>query len=501
MNRWKTLFNCLCILLIVASCNNKPEPYILKGTALNYEGDSLYVQLPVGGSFFYRINGKKVPVDNNGAFEFILDTSEPGFAIISHSKTRSLISTWLEPGGVDSIVIDFSKSKELSFFGDHKEANKLYNSFERFPYFHGFGGKEERFQKDSIPTRVYETIMAINEREVEQVQELLKDGKVSKDYAEAIMLDSEYHWKSTFSATAWRHYYYKNILERESFFNDEWMALYEGVFEDTDLNNEKGRVSKYFWTLAQDFVGLYKSGVKNTEEPDTTLSPAENANKYHEKRLEAIENSFQGANKELVWANYLFNGAIQKQFERSLLASYDEFKKEYSESPYDPVLLQYIEPIREYHARLESKMSDDIILIENSTDFTTWGEIIDPYKGEILYVDLWATWCGPCKAEFEHKEGLYEFIKDKPIKVLYVSSDRDDYDQKWKDMINFYGLKGINMRINDDLHWDLWEIIHGERGGAIPRYLIIDREGNMVEKDAARPSSGQKLYDQLAKYL
>ena len=231
------------------------------------------------------------------------------------------------------------------------------------------------------------------------------------------------------------------------------------------------------------------------------MSQDERIRAYHQDRIGNIREKLSGENEELMWSFYLYNAAIQKQYEKVILDSYEELKYNYPETLYDPVLKEHIDPIRAYHTKLEQPMSDKIIMIENADEYTTWEEMVEPYKGEVLYVDLWATWCGPCKDEFEHKEGLYEFLDGKPIKILYVSSDKDEAEGKWKEMVNFYGLEGVNMRISQELFWKIWKDMLGSNTAAIPRYIIVDKEGNMIVKEAARPSEGQKLYDQLASYL
>lgn len=489
------------VFAIAVSCSKVKGPYTLVGHVTNTELDSISIQLPVEGKFFYRINSQKVPIDANGNFTATISNETSGFAMISFPKTNGSVRTWIEPGYVDTVNIDFDDYSKLSFSGDHAEANTLLNSFERIPYFHAFGGQDEKYQKDSVAQRVYDQVLGLKDKELAQIDELRKKGQISENYANALAAESDLHWKSVFSAATWRHYYFKEQLKRKSPYNDEWKELYLKMFEETDFNNPDYLVSNYYRTFTEDRMNLYPRVAGIEDEPDTTLTPDERTRIYHQNRIDNIKELLKGENQELMWSYYLFYSALQKRYEKVLLESYQELKYSYPETPYDPILKEYIDPIRAYHTKLEEPMPDDIIMIEGAEKYTTWEEIVQPYKGEILYVDLWATWCGPCKDEFEYKEGLYEFLEDKPIKILYISSDKDEVEDKWKEMVNFYGLKGVNMRISQDLNWKIWGMIHDESWSAIPRYLIVDKEGNMIVKEAARPSEGQKLYDQLASYL
>ncbi|MBO6494126.1 MAG: redoxin domain-containing protein [Roseivirga sp.] len=491
------LFLALCIF----ACSGKKEPYVLAGKVVNTDADSLFIQLPVDGKFFYRVNSVKVPIDNEGNFSATIDQETSGFTSISFPKTRGSIRTWIEPGYSDTVFIDFEDFSKLAFTGDHADANSLLNNFERIPYFHAFGGKDEKYQKDSVAQRVYDQVMDLNEKELVEIDGLKVKDKITDSFAKAMAMESDLHWKSVFASATWRHYYFKEQLKRKSPYNDEWKELYLKMFDETDLNNPEYLVSNYYRTFAEDYMNLYPRVAGIEDQPDTTLSQDERIRAYHQDRIDNIREKLSGENEELMWSFYLYNAAIQKQYEKVILDSYEELKYNYPETLYDPVLKEHIDPIRAYHTKLEQPMSDKIIMIENADEYTTWEEMVEPYKGEVLYVDLWATWCGPCKDEFEHKEGLYEFLDGKLIKILYVSSDRDEAEGKWKEMVNFYGLEGVNMRISQELFWKIWKDMLGSNTAAIPRYIIVDKGGNMIVKEAARPSEGQKLYDQLASYL
>ena len=102
-------------------------------------------------------------------------------------------------------------------------------------------------------------------------------------------------------------------------------------------------------------------------------------------------------------------------------------------------------------------------------------------KGKVIYVDLWATWCGPCMAEMPHYEELKEKYRDNPA-VAFVSLSIDDGAALWKKSVESRKANGIQWLINRNTLND-YDIV------SIPRSLLIDKEFKMVDMNAPMPSS------------
>jgi len=104
------------------------------------------------------------------------------------------------------------------------------------------------------------------------------------------------------------------------------------------------------------------------------------------------------------------------------------------------------------------------------------------FKGNLIYVDVWATWCGPCKAEIPSLQRLEADYHEKNITFMSVSVDTDE--EAWKKMIEEKKLGGIQL-------WaDGWsEITRDYAIFGIPRFLLFDSEGNVISTNAPRPSS------------
>ena len=107
---------------------------------------------------------------------------------------------------------------------------------------------------------------------------------------------------------------------------------------------------------------------------------------------------------------------------------------------------------------------------------------LSTFKGSLVYVDVWATWCGPCKAEIPALKTLEHDYHNNNITFLSVSVDTDK--EAWINMLADKQLGGVQL-------WaDGWtEITKSYAINGIPRFLLFDADGNVISLDAPRPSS------------
>ena len=115
------------------------------------------------------------------------------------------------------------------------------------------------------------------------------------------------------------------------------------------------------------------------------------------------------------------------------------------------------------------------------------------FKGKYKYIDIWATWCTPCKQEIPSLRSLEKEFEGQNIVFVSISIDKNR--KAWKNFVRMQQLEGIQLWAGD---WS--ELPHELKLGSVPRFMLIDPEGRWIDVNAPRPSN-PKLKEILKKLL
>ena len=113
--------------------------------------------------------------------------------------------------------------------------------------------------------------------------------------------------------------------------------------------------------------------------------------------------------------------------------------------------------------------------------------------GKAIYIDVWATWCGPCVGEIPALKELEDEYGEH-IHFVSISVDKGSDREKWKNMVKDKELKGFQL-IADNA-WSS-DFVKAYSIFAIPRFILVDSKGNVISANAPRPSSGDSIREEL----
>ncbi|MEH6763061.1 MAG: TlpA disulfide reductase family protein [Aequorivita antarctica] len=117
-------------------------------------------------------------------------------------------------------------------------------------------------------------------------------------------------------------------------------------------------------------------------------------------------------------------------------------------------------------------------------------------KGKYVYIDVWATWCGPCLREIPALKEVEKDYHNKNVDFVSLSIDEPKDYEKWKAMVSEKELGGIQLMA--DNNWKS-KFVEDYAIMGIPRFILIDPQGNIISADAPRPSDPKlrKMFDGL----
>lgn len=164
----------------------------------------------------------------------------------------------------------------------------------------------------------------------------------------------------------------------------------------------------------------------------------------------------------------------------------------------------YIDYVRKNMSVIEIRSSswkkdiDSSFVVNRNLDKVSINNLIQMSKNKILYLDFWASWCKPCLEEMPWSHKLYNEYKSKKVNFVYISLDKSRV--AWEN-----GM--IRAKLNQSK--DSYLLINGSKSAfakhfkifSIPRYMIIDKDGKVINADAPRPSDPKirELFDELLK--
>jgi thiol-disulfide isomerase/thioredoxin len=169
----------------------------------------------------------------------------------------------------------------------------------------------------------------------------------------------------------------------------------------------------------------------------------------------------------------------------------------------NPLLINYLLETRKEKEEIKLKYDeyaagthfiDSIASDKNSDAF--FSEILKRFEGKVVYIDFWADWCSPCRAEFEPAAKLKQEYAGKDIVFLYFGiSCRKNL---WENMIKEKQVEGYHFWLNKDQGDVMYKKFNFK---GIPYFVLIDKNGKIQEGEAPRPSSKIAVRERLDELL
>ena len=440
----------LLLFFTVPGVNAQVE---ISGTATNYKDTVFYIIESGGWNNFIRVwrdNRAKITIDKDGHFKAVVPEEAIGSWHIITGKNNSQ-SFDLVKGEKLELVADFSKKKPLEAIGKNA-ADFNYALFinERIQDYYE---KEHYHQKTRLKNidSVLANRQAFSDFKMKLLAEYKAANAMSADYYKWLVANYTYE---PFERTAAENVKSDSIDESTlskimtKGINDEYAALHTPGYNELI-----------------DFYVECKAG-KNPNW-QTTLN--------RRFAIVAEENLLTGSTRDINLTRFL-GWQI-----RMLDSVYGPLFSKYDQLVQDTKLKQYVISRRNEYLHPSSTP------VNSSAG--SLGEIFKKYKGKVIYVDFWASWCIPCRGEMPNAAELKKKLAGQDIVFLYFGYK--DTENPWLKAREQLTVEGEHYLLNETMAKEA-EVLFGIN--SIPHYAIIDKNGSIVNKRADRPGS---VYNQL----
>jgi len=260
-------------------------------------------------------------------------------------------------------------------------------------------------------------------------------------------------------------------LEKEKVeFTEEEKAMLS--FVKTNLSNKYDEVmeKKFFndyGNIMQKFQQKYMTELSKIA--DTYYQENLNSN------LQQIFGSLKGLPADI---NYLQN-YLKKIKDSSGALSEEDFKKVKNDISTDDLKEYAISEFYQKKAKLEVNGSSNVTEVKSEGD-KVFDSIIKKFRGKVIYVDFWATWCAPCRDGIERIKPLKAELADKNIVFVYITNPTSP-EKTYKEMIP--SIRGEHFRLSQD-EWNY--LVQKFNIYGIPHYELVDKTGKIISGDLIR---------------
>ncbi|GAA4925401.1 TlpA disulfide reductase family protein [Mucilaginibacter defluvii] len=494
----------LCLVLLTAF--NCMAQFRLSGSVPGAAGaDSITINIPfVYG--YYRENNIIINVDNKGNFSKLIDVSEQKFATFEYHGIKTTLL--LTPGKAVSFRINLRDTVLSHFKGSASVENQLLYELkmDEIPFFGKGFGKDNPFAKysnEDQQERVIKPWFAIRDEKLAKINAAkippATKALIAQEVKSEAIVQLVHFGRSTGKNRETLAQFFLTIYEHVSM-TPEVFPAGPMFYQMANANGARMEGETYLQIEADKATGK-KSVLKYyniTADSGINLAKRNGTMFLH---WLPVRNTYD----KRVAESWLAQAIVVQCYEKDItytLPLMNEMTTNFPNSKYLPKLTGMVNNLRA--ALAANQGNGDIHIIDGFEKMTSINQVIASLKGKVVYLDVWGTWCGPCKEEIKHNPALKQHFKGKDVVFVYMDMDNDIQDKRWREFIAVNGITGYHLRKNNEqilLFWE--ELLPGQKDkqNFYPTYFIFDKNGKLVEPLAKRPSDGVELYRQIEKYL
>ncbi|RYD75311.1 MAG: AhpC/TSA family protein [Sphingobacteriales bacterium] len=460
---------------ILLSYNANAQKTIISGKITNLKDEKIKISYQKGMALpeFKEVK-KETTLDSTGNFTMELDLDAPAVVTIAFNEKillefggltgHSEVQLFLEPG--NQIFVDLSpeiKGEPSTFKGKGAENN---NFLLQFNY---------KFLRGNIYNVTKEKLANASSQEYLLFLDSLASAQLTFFNKNAAALSPNFKTyitnKINYQNASDKLFY---PVEKRSITQQEVQlpADYYKFLEKVQIQNDD---ALYMWEYFSfiDYLLSYEveQQAKKAQQKDSLSS----VSYYQKAKYNLAKSYFTSKTRDFALASSTFMIIDYLPFAEAEIVVSD-FRNQVAHKELADYVIKHFEERRKL---LESEIAPAFTLKDAKEKDVS----LKDFRGKVVYMCFWASWCEPCKKEVPYALKLQEQFKEKDVVFLYVSTDESD--DLWKKAIRSHfagkGLHVISKKSADNIQ-------EKYNMSGIPAYFIIDREGKIMDDNANRPS-------------
>ena len=449
----KKIYSLLILfLLLMAACAKQPKEVHLYGSLKEFGQSEVDMELHGVLSDFSDMGTIKIPVNPDGSFDIRFSLDEPTYFQIGRN------TLYLTPGDDMKVYIGTSQP-QTTFEGKGMEAN-IYLKKRLFPK----GGSYLSAGRNIRPTyeatkAMVDSLAKIRKEELRNLQNVSVEFKKMEEMRIKADMINSYNCFS---------HYADGFLEN----------MLKGVKSEKEAI---ARMRKYNASIAPDLNPILKELSTSDDYLEIEV--------VRDMLLSCMEEDFYDfpRSKALIELNDILKKSYELEDGALTKEKYNKLRSFANKIENEEYKQAFLARLEQHTELMEGHPAVDLELIKPDD---SKGKLSD-YRGKVMYIDFWATWCAPCMGEMPY----FNELSTKYPNVQFIGISVDDDVKAWKNRIsngehgNVIEVLSKDPKINSG--WDVT---------GIPRFVLIDENFNIISSDAPRPSQKDKIEPLLEKY-
>lgn len=493
------------IVLLLLSVAGFGQTGIVRGKILQPTRDSVELQIP-WSEHPHPEDSYWAKVQPDGTFQFSvkIPASRMGFLLYDGKEQLIFLMakfplevTFAKRDGEYFTTFDGPGSRANNYLNNKWDENLIYDTL----HF-------SRLSVDSVVSRAY---LSINYHLDLFRQEMLDSLDIGDDNVELIESELRYAYYYRFSGYCQTVFYQRKDMVGEEMWDylSVLLAKFPGMPTATEL---AGSFSAKIWLdeygkMRYEHLLRQSRTIKDKAESEKAFGDSVKMSPANERAWRALygDGYVYGVQRgnilpkyaRDIWAAEELYLSCEKVYDVKLAKDFLEYLKK--TNPVSPLVVKCEGKIKRTEREIFLRSKNPRVHFRE-VENPTIGKLVAPYKGKLVFIDIWGSWCYPCIKDMAYSQELKAHYKDSNIVFLYVATENAKDSARWKDVAYTVCGSGEHVRLSVDESNRLFaELNIGNM--SYPHYVIIDKQGQVAVPNANRPYEREELYADIRKYL